>query len=132
MKILVDMNLSPSWVSYLNAAGFDAVHWSTIGPLNAPDSELMKWASDRGYIVLTADLDFGAILAVTQGTRARNANAPRVSPGQAGKQAGGRQAGGKQAGETCIFHRDVDFAASQRRNRTRTQRDRDGCAHTDR
>src|SRR6202163_3194994 len=69
MKILVDMNLSPSWVSYLNAAGFDAVHWSTIGPLNAPDSELMKSASDRGYVVLTADLDFCVILAATQGTR---------------------------------------------------------------
>jgi predicted nuclease of predicted toxin-antitoxin system len=69
MKILVDMNLSPSWVSYLDEAGFDAVHWSTVGPMTAADSELMKWASDRGYVVLTADLDFGAILAATQSTR---------------------------------------------------------------
>jgi predicted nuclease of predicted toxin-antitoxin system len=29
----------------------------------------MQWASERGHVVLTADLDFGAILAATQSTR---------------------------------------------------------------
>ena len=29
----------------------------------------MAWASDRDYIVLTADLDFGAILAATRANR---------------------------------------------------------------
>lgn len=28
MKILIDMNLSPAWVSRLNQAGHDAIHWS--------------------------------------------------------------------------------------------------------
>jgi predicted nuclease of predicted toxin-antitoxin system len=28
MKLLIDMNLSPLWVSYLAAAGFASVHWS--------------------------------------------------------------------------------------------------------
>lgn len=69
MKILVDMNLSPAWVTYLTDAGFGAVHWSTVGALNATDSELMNWASESGYVVLTADLDFGAILAAARGTR---------------------------------------------------------------
>ncbi len=40
-----------------------------MGALTAPDTELMRWAADHGYIVLTADLDFGAILAATQNTR---------------------------------------------------------------
>ena len=31
MKLLVDMNLSPSWVDRLARHGFEAVHWSTIG-----------------------------------------------------------------------------------------------------
>jgi predicted nuclease of predicted toxin-antitoxin system len=66
MKVLVDMNLSPGWVSFLIDRGFEAVHWSEVGEGNASDSELMKWAAERGYIVLTADLDFGAILAATQ------------------------------------------------------------------
>jgi predicted nuclease of predicted toxin-antitoxin system len=36
-----------------------------VGPGNAPDSVLMQWAAERDYVVLTADLDFGAILADT-------------------------------------------------------------------
>ena len=69
MKVLVDMNLSPGWVSFLAEGGFEAVHWSDIGSGSAPDSELMQWAAQRGYVVLTADLDFGAILAATEGRR---------------------------------------------------------------
>jgi predicted nuclease of predicted toxin-antitoxin system len=66
MKLLVDMNLSPSWVRFLVEAGFEAVHWSEVGSGSAADSELMQWAADAGYGVLTADLDFGAILAAMQ------------------------------------------------------------------
>ncbi|HWX86500.1 MAG TPA: DUF5615 family PIN-like protein [Xanthobacteraceae bacterium] len=69
MKILVDMNLSPGWVDFLVAAGFEAVHWSTIGVGDASDSELMQWAATYSHVVLTCDLDFGAILAATQGRR---------------------------------------------------------------
>ena len=69
MKVLVDMNLSPGWVSFLAEGGFEAVHWSDIGSGSAPDSELMQWAAQRGYVVLTADLEFGAILAATEGRR---------------------------------------------------------------
>jgi predicted nuclease of predicted toxin-antitoxin system len=66
MKILVDMNLSPGWVNYLAASGFEAVHWSAIGRGNESDAELMRWAAEHGHAVLTADLDFSAILAATQ------------------------------------------------------------------
>lgn len=68
MKVLVDMNLSPGWVNFLVAAGYDAVHWSKVGSSDATDPELMAWAAENGYVVLTADLDFGAILATTKGT----------------------------------------------------------------
>ncbi|MGD9922588.1 MAG: DUF5615 family PIN-like protein [Pseudorhodoplanes sp.] len=66
MKILVDMNLSPGWVNYLAASGFEAVHWSAIGRGNESDAELMRWAAEHEHVVLTADLDFSAILAATQ------------------------------------------------------------------
>jgi predicted nuclease of predicted toxin-antitoxin system len=69
MKFLVDMNLSPGWVDYLVNAGFEAVHWSTIGQGSESDADLMHWAAERGHIVLTADLDFSAILAATQRRR---------------------------------------------------------------
>jgi predicted nuclease of predicted toxin-antitoxin system len=66
MKILVDMNLSPAWVNFLAEAGYEATHWYKIGLGNASDSELMAWAIKNDYVVLTADLDFGAILAVSK------------------------------------------------------------------
>ena len=66
MKILIDMNLSPTWVSVLEEAGHTASHWSTIGSLNAPDSKVLFWAKSNGYVLFTHALDFGAILAVTE------------------------------------------------------------------
>jgi len=57
------MNLSPSWVERLARHGFDAVHWSTIGPATAPDVEILTWANEHHFVVLTNDLDFSAILA---------------------------------------------------------------------
>lgn len=65
MKLLVDMNLSPSWVSALEADGFEAVHWSKVGQPDAPDSQLFAWARQHKYIIFTHDLDFGAMLALT-------------------------------------------------------------------
>ena len=69
MKLLVDMNLSPSWIKLLSDAGVQAVHWSVIGKNNAPDSEIMAYAAGNDYVVLTHDLDFSAILAVTHGEK---------------------------------------------------------------
>jgi predicted nuclease of predicted toxin-antitoxin system len=67
MKLLVDMNLSPRWSDVLERYGFEAVHWSAVGELNAPDSEIMAWAVANGWVVLTTDMDFSAILAASQG-----------------------------------------------------------------
>jgi predicted nuclease of predicted toxin-antitoxin system len=64
MKILIDMNLSPSWASVLEEAGIEAVHWSKVGPANAPDPVLMAYAALNGLVILTNDLDFGIALAV--------------------------------------------------------------------
>ena len=69
MKLLVDMNLSPRWVAVLANAGVEAAHWSTLGANNAPDSEIMAYARANDYVVLTHDLDFGAILAATHGEK---------------------------------------------------------------
>ena len=72
MKIVVDMNLSPEWVSVLKSAGHEPIHWSQVGAFNAPDREIMEWARTNNYLVFTHDLDFGAILAAT------DANSPSV------------------------------------------------------
>jgi predicted nuclease of predicted toxin-antitoxin system len=66
MKLLLDMNLSPAWVPVLEAEGWLATHWYSIGPGDASDGQIMEWAKERGYCVLTHDLDFSAILAATR------------------------------------------------------------------
>ncbi|ATW29674.1 hypothetical protein BJP41_04170 [Candidatus Williamhamiltonella defendens] len=88
MKLLIDMNLSPRWSNVLATAGIDAVHWSTLGANNAPDSEIMAYARTNDYIVLTDDLDFSAILAVTHGEKPSviQVRTNDVSPDVIGKQ----------------------------------------------
>jgi predicted nuclease of predicted toxin-antitoxin system len=66
MKILLDMNLSPRWIQFFAHHGINAVHWSTIGKLNARDDEVFSWARENNYIIFTHDLDFGTILSNTQ------------------------------------------------------------------
>lgn len=65
MKLLLDMNLSPALCGVLKSAGFEAVHWSAVGEFNATDPELMLYATRQTYVVITHDLDFGAILATS-------------------------------------------------------------------
>jgi predicted nuclease of predicted toxin-antitoxin system len=65
LPILVDMNLSPEWIPFLNQAGWPAVHWSTVGDPRADDRTIMAWARGQKHAVLTHDLDFGTTLALT-------------------------------------------------------------------
>ena len=66
MKILVDMNLSPKWTDYLIGNGIETLHWSSIGSSDAPDTEIIAYAEIHNFTILTNDLDFGFILAITR------------------------------------------------------------------
>jgi predicted nuclease of predicted toxin-antitoxin system len=87
MKILLDMNLSPQWVGFLRQEGFEAVHWSSVGDVKAPDSAVMEWARQQGFVVFTHDLDFSALLAATQarGPSVLQLRGQDVLPGAVGK-----------------------------------------------
>ena len=82
------MNLSPRWIAVLADAGIAALHWSNAGAHDAPDKDIMAYASDHGYVVLTHDLDFSAILAATQGVKPSvvQVRAEDVSPEAIGQQ----------------------------------------------
>lgn len=67
MRVLIDMNLSPSLIPILAAAGIESIHWSVVGRPSASDAEIMAYAKENGCVVITHDLDFGDILAATQG-----------------------------------------------------------------
>jgi predicted nuclease of predicted toxin-antitoxin system len=58
------MNLTPRWVDLLVLAGFDAIHWTSAGAMDAPDVEIMRHAAAN-----TQDLDFGAMLAASHGSK---------------------------------------------------------------
>ncbi len=57
------MNLSPAWVPFLEEQGITATHWSAVGDVKAPDSVIMDWARNSGYVVFTHDLDFSVLVA---------------------------------------------------------------------
>jgi predicted nuclease of predicted toxin-antitoxin system len=65
MRLLIDMNMSPDLCARFQAVGRDALHWSAVGAPNALDQTIMAYAKSHGSVVLTHDLDFGAILAAT-------------------------------------------------------------------
>lgn len=59
------MNLAPAWVPFLQANGFEAIHWSSVGAPNAADEEIFRHALGGQLILLTQDLDFSAMLGLT-------------------------------------------------------------------
>lgn len=65
MKFVIDVCLSPGWISTLSEAGHDATHWSEIGELDASDETILAYARQSGNVLFTHDLDFGAILAAS-------------------------------------------------------------------
>lgn len=66
MKFLVDQNLSRRLAEALTEAGYGAVHASDYGMQRASDEQIMIRARDDGRIVLSADTDFGSLLARTR------------------------------------------------------------------
>lgn len=68
MKLLVDANLSPSVAEGLRTAGFEAVHVVDLGLVTASDDEIFDAASAEGLTVVTADSDFGMLLALRRAT----------------------------------------------------------------
>jgi predicted nuclease of predicted toxin-antitoxin system len=69
MKFLVDNALSPQVARGLAAAGHDALHVRDIGLAHSGDDEIFAHASAQERIVISADTDFGTLLALRQETR---------------------------------------------------------------
>jgi predicted nuclease of predicted toxin-antitoxin system len=66
VNLLLDMNLSPVLARLLSSHGHDVVHWSEVGDHRATDVTILAWASEEGRVLVTHDLDFGAVLADTE------------------------------------------------------------------
>jgi predicted nuclease of predicted toxin-antitoxin system len=88
VKILIDMNLSPAWVEVFQREAWEAVHWSRVGEVTAPDREILEWAVTNQFVLFTHDLDFGPMLA---GNPAQHCSVIQLrtqdtSPGRVGEQ----------------------------------------------
>jgi predicted nuclease of predicted toxin-antitoxin system len=64
VKLRLDANLSPEVARLLKEAEHDAIHVADIGLLTATDPVILRAAAKEGRILLTADSDFGALLAL--------------------------------------------------------------------
>ncbi|MCY4409902.1 MAG: DUF5615 family PIN-like protein [Caldilineaceae bacterium] len=68
VKLVVDMNPSPDWISLLENHGWSAVHLSRIGDPRASDATIIEWTVTHESVVFTHDFDFGALLALSRAT----------------------------------------------------------------
>ena len=65
MKFLVDMPLAPKLVAWLKAQGYDAQQAAEMGLALVPDREIFEAARETNSIIVTADLDYPRLLALT-------------------------------------------------------------------
>jgi predicted nuclease of predicted toxin-antitoxin system len=85
MRFLADMGVDIRVVDWLRSQGHDGVHLREQGMQRAPDANIFMKAGAEQRIILTFDLDFGEILAFSEGAtisvilfRLRNTRTPFV------------------------------------------------------
>lgn len=64
MKLLIDESLSAEVARRLSDAGHDVRHVSDVGLLGAPDTDVLRVAGESGRVLISADTDFGELLAL--------------------------------------------------------------------
>ena len=69
MRFLVDNNLSPLLADHLKAAGHDAAHVRDYGLPAATDPVVLAQARGGNRVLISADIDFGMLLAREEAAR---------------------------------------------------------------
>ena len=67
MRFLADMGVSQGVVEWLRSAGHDAIHLRDEGLHRLPNGEIFQKGFIEHRVVLTFDLDFGEIVAASEG-----------------------------------------------------------------
>ena len=67
MRLLIDANLSPGAAVALGGAGLESVHVCDVGLLTAPGRSILGCAAANALVIVSADGDFGELLAASRG-----------------------------------------------------------------
>lgn len=65
MRLLLDNNLSPRLAELLTVEGWDVAHVGALGLRAAADKIVLRAAQDDHRVLVSADTDFGALLAAS-------------------------------------------------------------------
>jgi predicted nuclease of predicted toxin-antitoxin system len=87
MRLLLDNNLSPKLAEHLRAAGHDVVHVRDIDMQRATDAVVIEAAREHTRVLISADTDFGTLLAQTHATQPSFLLMRRASGRRASEQA---------------------------------------------
>lgn len=65
MRLLADLNIAPRTVDFLRSLGHDVIRVDALLPITASDAEIVDAALRERRTILTQDLDFSALVALS-------------------------------------------------------------------
>ena len=66
IRLLADVHISPKTVADLQKQGYEIMRSSQFLPANAPDINILEFARTENWVVLTQDLDFSMLVALSR------------------------------------------------------------------
>lgn len=67
MRLLIDASLPPKVAVALGKSGIESVHVGDAGLLTASDRAILDYAAANDLVIVSADSDFGELLAASRG-----------------------------------------------------------------
>ena len=66
IRLLADVHISPKTVGDLKKQGYEIMRSSEVLPANAPDINILEFARTENWVILTQDLDFSMLVALSR------------------------------------------------------------------